>query len=393
MSDHYLFAKIVQQFLPDFKQHHALSPQQASTCQNILNCHTAKLGGLNYRCDHCQQQTPRYHSCRHRHCPQCQQKASQDWVESRMADVLPLSYFHLVFTLPHELNGWAQLHPEVIYQLLFKCVWNTLNGYSKNNKQLEGQLGMICVLHSWGQSLNQHIHLHCLIPGGAVKDDGTFNVSRRDYLYPHRVLAKLFRGKMISGLRNAWKNGQLHRIKSDEVDKTLNTLMSKDWVINTKPHIKKPETVVRYLGRYTYRSAISLSRIQSVTDTHVNFQWLDYRDNHKKLMHLPGEEFLRRFLLHVLPKGFMRIRHYGYLANRVRVKQLEKIRECLEVAKAIAVQPTKSGYSPTTQVGSASANILNAQAPKHCPKCKIGFLRLMGEIASERERRRYGELM
>ncbi len=389
MNDHTIFARIVQQFLPDVRQHQSLSPQQASTCQNILNCHTAKLGGFDYMCDQCRQHFPRYHSCRHRHCPQCQQKASEQWVEKRMDDILPLSYFHLVFTLPHELNAWAQLHPSVIYHLLFQCSWDTLNQYSKNNRQLQGQLGMVSVLHSWGQNLNQHIHLHCLIPGGAIDHDNTFNISRRDYLYPHKVLAKLFRGKMVSALRKAHKNGKLHRIKAaKQVDDVLNTLMRKDWVINTKPHIRKPETVVRYLGRYTYRSAISLSRIQSVNKTSVSFRWLDYRDNTKKLMTLPGEEFLRRFLLHVLPKGFMRIRHYGYLANRVRIKQIKKIRDWLnteQTTKAVIATQAKSN-------GSLILTATNKESTEHCPKCKTGYLYLIGEILSERERRRYAEI-
>lgn len=386
MANHYLFAQIIQQFLPDVRRHQSLSPQQVSTCQNILNCHTAKLGGLDYMCDQCHHHYPRYHSCRHRHCPQCQQKASEQWVENRMADVLPVSYFHLVFTLPHELNAWAQLHPEVIYHLLFQCVWHTLNDYSHNNKQLQGQLGMVSVLHSWGQNLKQHIHLHCLIPGGAI-DNNHFTTSKRQYLYPHKVLVKIFRGKMVSALRKAWNSGKLNRIKqTGQVDDVLNTLMGKDWVMHTKPHINKPETVVNYLGRYTYRTAISLSRIQSVDATHVNFRWLDYRDNQQKTMTLSGGEFLQRFLLHILPKGFMRIRHYGYLANCVRVKQLEKIRACLKVKSTDTAEKAKTGQ------GLKVATPIEDK-PEPCPNCKKGVLHLVGEILSEKERRRYSALM
>ncbi len=389
MTNHYIFAKIVKQFLPHVRQHQSLSPQQASACQNILNCHTDKLGGLDYMCDQCQQHFPRYHSCRHRHCPQCQQKASEVWVEKRMNDILPVTYFHLVFTLPHELNAWVQLHPSVIYHLLFQCAWDTLNQYSKNNRQLQGQLGMVSILHSWGQNLSQHNHLHCLIPGGAIAHNNTFTISRRDYLYPHKVLAKLFRGKMVSALRKAHKNGKLHRIKDKEqVDECLNTLMHKNWVINTKPHIKKPETVIRYLGRYTTRSAISLSRIQTVNETSVSFRWLDYRDNTKKIMTLSGEEFLRRFLLHVLPKGFMRIRHYGYLANRVRIKQIKKIRDWINKKQTTKVVITKTTQSSSPVILTSA----HTEEAEHCPTCKIGYLHLIGEIFSERERRRFAEI-
>jgi len=364
----------------NMQQHQSLSPQQASTCQNILNCHTSKLGGLDYMCDQCHQHYPQYHSCRHRHCPQCQQKASVKWVEKRMADTLPVTYYHLVFTLPHELNAWAQLHPDVIYHLLFTCAWNTLNDYSRNNKQLQGQLGMVCVLHSWGQNLKQHIHLHCLIPGGAMRDDGHFITTKRQYLYPNKALAKIYRGKMVSALRCAWNNGKLKRIKQPgEVNEVLDTLMRKDWVINTKPHINKTETVIRYLGRYTYRTAISLSRIQSVDNTHVKFRWLDYRDEQQKTMTLPGGEFLQRFLLHILPKGFMRIRHYGYLANRVRVKQLKKIRDSLSHNTGEAFKKNQTSHV-------VYETRLTQDKPEPCPKCKKGILHLVGEIFSEKER-------
>ena len=305
-----------------------------------------------------------------------------------MHDVLPVCYFHLVFTLPHELNGWAQLHPELIYHLLFQCAWHTLDDYSHQNKQLQGQLGMIGVLHSWGQNLNQHIHLHCLIPGCAITENNC-KTSRREYLYPHKALGKLFRGKMVSGLRKAYKKGQLKRIKQPgEVDKILNNLMGKDWVIYTKPHINKAETVVRYLGRYTHRTAISLSRIESVTKTSVQFKWLDYRDSQQKIMTLPGTEFLRRYLLHILPKGFMRIRHYGYMANRVRVKQLEKIRDWLN-------EPTQQKQiQKNPRTGQNQNNTVQAEdKTERCPGCKKGILQRVAEILSEKQRRQSKRLM
>ncbi len=379
MNDHFIFARIVQQFLADVRQHQSLSPQQASSCQNILNCHTARLGGLDYVCDSCTRHYPLYHSCRHRHCPQCQQKASEQWVAQRQTDVLPVPYFHLVFTLPHELNGWSQLHPEVIYHLLFQCAWQTLDEYSQRNKQLQGQLGMTAVLHTWGQALDQHIHLHCLIPGGAICNGQSFITSRREYLYPHRALAKIFRGKMVSALRKAWNAGQLPRItRPHEIDSLLNEIMKKDWVIHTQPHLNKPETVVHYLARYTHRTAISLSRIVAVDVSSVSFKWKDYRDNQQKTMTLEGGEFLRRFLLHILPRGLMRIRHYGYLANRVRVKQLERIRTWIAEKKPVNPKQAQRAIPVTTA----------EKASMPCPNCKTGYLHLMGIIPGEKERRR-----
>jgi hypothetical protein len=377
MTDHFVFARIVEHFLSKLRRRQHISPGQAATCQNILNCHTPVLGGLDYACGQCGSRYPRYHSCRHRHCPQCQQTASRRWVEARQNDVLPVPYYHLVFTLPHDLNGWAQCHPEVIYHRLFRCVWECLDDYSRCNRQLQGKLGMTAVLHTWGQSLNQHVHLHCLIPGGAIDAQGGFMTIRRDFLYPQRVLAKLLRGKMVSALRQDYEAGKLHRIAPDQDDDVLDQLMRSDWVIHTKPHLRQADTVLRYLARYTHRTAISLSRIESVDPSSVRFRWKDYRDDQIKTMVLPGEEFLRRFLLHVLPKGLMRIRHYGYLANRVRVTRLKQIRE-----KLSARHRSEAGL-PEHQPGCS-------ERPKdRCPKCKSGYLHFVGEILSARQRRRY----
>ena len=378
MTDHYVFARIIERFLPRLKAHKPISPDHVATCQNILNCHTPALGGLDYACNQCGSRYPRYHSCRHRHCPQCQQAASARWVEQREKDLLPVPYYHLVFTLPHGLNGWAQCHPEVIYHRLFRCVWESLDDYSRGNRQLEGKLGMTAVLHTWGQNLNQHIHLHCLIPGGAIDEQGDFVTTRRDFLYPQRVVAKLLRGKMVSALRQDYAAGKLHRIEPGQVDDVLDQLMRLDWVIHTKPHLRQADTVLRYLARYTHRTAISLSRIESVDQTSVRFRWKDNRDNQSKTMALPGEEFLRRFLLHILPKGLMRIRHYGYLANRVRVKQLNHIRQRL------AIQPEGESHAKSDCDYAMPAN-------QPCPKCQLGILRFVGEILSARQRRRYAQ--
>ena len=376
MTDHFAFARIIERFFPLLKVQKQVSPDQAATCQNILNCHTQVLGGMDYACDQCGSRYPRYHSCRHRHCPQCQQTASRRWVEARQNDVLPVPYYHLVFTLPHELNGWAQCHPEVIYRRLFRCVWECLDDYSRCNRQLQGKLGMTAVLHTWGQTLSQHIHLHCLIPGGAIDAQGDFATTRRDFLYPQRVVAKLLRGKMVSALRQDYEAGKLHRIAPDQFDNVLDQLMRTDWVIHTKPHLRQADTVLRYLARYTHRTAISLSRIESVDQTSVRFRWKDYRDNQSKTMALPGEEFLRRFLLHILPKGLMRIRHYGYLANRVRVKQLNHIRQRL------AMQSEGESNAKSNCDDAMSVN-------QPCPKCQLGVLHFVGEILSTRQRRRY----
>ena len=378
MSNTTQFASIIRQFIGDVRTQQKLSPQQASSCQNILNCHTQKLGGLDYACDSCARHYPIYHSCRHRHCPQCGQQASEKWVTQRQQDVLPVTYYHLVFTLPHEFNGWVQLHPSVIYHALFQNAWQTLATYSQHNRQLEGQLGMSAILHTWGQTLDQHVHLHCLIPGGVINAQQGYTRTQRAYLYPERVLSRLFRGKMVSALRQAAKDGKLSRItRPGDIDDTLNAVMKKDWVIHTKAHIKKPDTVIAYLGRYTCRTAISLSRIMAVDENSVWFKYKDYRDDKKKVMQLEGVEFLRRFLLHILPKGFMRIRHYGYLANRVRVEKIKQIRQSLEVEQVEKPEAKNS----------AGEYSRHNETEKPCPGCKAGYLHLIGLIPSEKERR------
>jgi hypothetical protein len=354
---------VMHQFLSGYREHHALSPRQAEVCAHIGACRTEALGGVALHCDHCDYEQPWYHACRDRHCPKCQWRATQAWCDKQCQSVLPVTYYHLVFTLPHDLNGWVQLHPEVIYRLLFKVVWATLKAFGADPKRLGGQLGVTAVLHTWGQQLWRHVHLHCLIPGGALDAAGQWHAARSTYLFSDRALSRHFRGRMVSELRRAYQRGELDRItRPGEVDAVLDRLMGVDWVVKTKPWIRKAETVVEYLSRYTHRTAISDSRIGAISEGEVEVSYKDYRDNDRwKWMQLPGEELIRRFLLHVLPKGLMRVRHYGFLANRCRKAKLAKIRELLgqmvdEVVTDESTQAKKSDWP--------------------CPKCHQGQMRI-----------------
>lgn len=282
-----------------------------------------------------------------------------------MEKLLPVPYFHLVFTLPHELNPWVQRHSEVVYRCLFEAVWHTLKIFAADKKRLNGELGMTAILHTWGQNLSQHVHLHCLIPGGALSKN-EWRSAKSNYLFPVKALSRHFRGKMVSALRRAYEQGELSTLNPVEINQQLETLMAKDWVVYSKAHLKKPETIVRYLGRYTRKIAISESRIRTVSDQHVEFDYKDYRDNKDKHMQLSGCEFLRRFLMHVLPQGFMRIRHYGFLSNRNRRQKLGVIRQCL---KAPPCEQTKMEMD---------AELKPAACP--CPKCKKGQLLVRYEI-------------
>ncbi len=360
-------SQVMEQFLPLYRQNQCLSPEQASACQSIMQCQTDVLGGYVSHCDQCEYQQCYYQSCGNRHCPKCKQKASIEWENKQIESHLPVTYYHLVFTLPHQLNAWAQLHPQIIYNILFQATWKTLQSFSKNHKRLRGQLGVTSVLHTWGQNLNQHIHLHCLIPGITLSDNARgIETTKSQYLYPVEALKKKFRGIAVSLLRQAWQQGQLSRIiQAQEVDRLLNTLMGTPWVIYIKPYIKKSETIVRYLSRYTYKIAISNHRITDIDDHQVSFRWKDYRDGQQKTMQLDGDEFIRRFLLHVLPKGFMRVRHFGFLANATRKKKLETIRQLMSEQQEQAPKKT------------LVHNIIPIDAkeiikPCLCPACKTG---------------------
>jgi len=364
---------VLSRFLPSYQQHRRLSPAQGKVCHRIGACRTEVLGGQLMHCDQCDFTQHRYHSCRNRHCPKCQHHASQQWCEQQMQKVLPVNYFHVVFTLPHELNPWVHCHPEVIYRCLFQSVWRTIKRFGQDPKRLNGTMGMTAVLHTWGQNLSQHVHLHCLIPGGALSQDQQhWHSAKSNYLFPVKALSKHFRGAMVSALRGAGQRGELHRLEA--LEPVLSQLMAHDWVVYSKAYLKKAETIVRYLGRYTHKIALSDSRIRDIKGDQVRFHYKDYRDNKDKCMQLDGKEFIRRFLLHVLPEGLMRIRHYGFLSNRMRKQKLDTIMTCLQLTP----QPKKIEDIPTTNVLQIS-NLSGCP----CPKCHTGHLQICFEIPSK----------
>jgi len=361
---------VLTHFLPSYKQHNRLSPSQNKVCYAIGACRTEVLGGQYVHCDQCDFVQHRYHSCRNRHCPKCQYHATQQWCEQQRQQVLPVNYFHVVFTLPHELNPWVQCHADVIYRGLFQSVWRTIQRFGQDPKRLNGNMGMTAVLHTWGQNLSQHVHLHCLIPGGALSyDQQQWHTAKSNYLFPVKALSRHFRGAMVSELRRAYQCGKLHRLCVEDVEQVLSQLMAHEWVVYSKAYLKKAETIVRYLGRYTHKIALSDSRIMNIKDDQVTFHYKDYRDNKDKCMPLDGEEFIRRFLMHVLPNGFMRIRHYGFLSNRSRRQKLDTIRSCLHspVVPVMTDEPTAERLQ-----------ISNMACP--CPKCKAGRLQIRYEI-------------
>jgi len=326
-------ATIVRAHGEKYRRVHALALSQRRALKAIATCRTAALGGHAETCDSCGAVRITYNSCRNRHCPKCQTMAKERWLQARTAELLPVEYFHVVFTLPHELNPLAQGNPRVIYNLLFQAALDTLKTFGQDPRHLGGDLGVTAILHTWGQTLAQHVHLHCLVTGGALARDGSRWIpAKRGFLFPVRALSQVFRGKYLDALRGAFDRQQLTCSGSVAAlaDPAafavfLARLRRHSWVVYSKPPVTGPQQVLEYLGRYTHRTAIANDRLVHLEHDLVRFRWHDRAHcNRVRIMDLPATEFLRRFLLHVLPDRFMRIRHTGLLANRSRQAMLDR---------------------------------------------------------------------
>src|SRR5436190_9632256 len=321
-----------------YRRTHALARAQRRDKRAIETCRTAALGGHRETCDTCGAERIAYNSCRNRHCPKCQTLAKERWLAARRAELLPVEYFHVVFTLPHALNALAQGNPRVLYTLLFRAVAATLTTFGRDPRHLGGDVGGTAILHTWGQNLSQHLHLHCVVPGGALAQDGArWIAAPPGFLFPVRALARVFRGKYLQALHRAFTAGRLRFAGAlaaladpEPFAVWLQELHQHDWVVYAKRPFAGPTQLLEYLGRYTHRVAISNERLVSHTDAVVRFRWRDYADGDRvKIMTLAAEEFIRRFLLHVVPGGFVRIRHFGFLANRTRRAKLARCRALL----------------------------------------------------------------
>ncbi|MGV0928076.1 IS91 family transposase [Empedobacter sp. ULE_I145] len=314
---------------------------QEKTLRALTLCRTAALGGHVDACDACGNIRISYNSCRNRHCPKCQGHQREEWIQAREQDLLPCSYYHLVFTLPDTLNGLAISHPKIVYKILFDSVWTTLNQFGKK----EGfQLGMIAILHTWRQNLSLHPHLHCIVPGGGIDNNGKWRrkIKTDKYLFAVKALSKVFRAKYVALLRKE-KLAEGHILES---------LFEKHWVVYAKRSFGGPKQVIEYLGRYTHKVAISNHRITNVTHQEVTINYKDYRDGSEtKQLTLKNEEFARRFSLHVLPKRFVRIRHYGILSSSWKRGKLQQLQEELHVARALVEPKTQHRKCYCCKVG------------------------------------------
>lgn len=368
-------ADIVRAHGEEFRRAHAtsLSTAQKRVLRAIEACRTAALGGHRERCNQCGHERNAYNSCGNRHCPKCQSLARAQWLEKRQAELLPCQYFHVVFTLPESLAALALQNKRQLYDLLFRATAETLQSIAADPKRLGAQIGFFCILHTWGQTLQAHPHLHCVVPGGGISLDGRRWVScRRRFFLPVRVLSSRFRRLYLQYLERAYAQGKLQfqgelqpLSEAQHFDRYLAPLRQKRWVVYAKPPCGGPERVLDYLGRYTHRVAISNHRLQSLQDGQVTFTYKDYKhEGQQKRMTLPADEFLRRFLLHVLPNGFQRIRHYGLLANRHRAENLARCRELLRIP-APAPLPPPGNYRERYEQ-------LTGQDLRQCPHCQQG---------------------
>lgn len=320
-----------------YRDTHRLSAQQDRVLRAIGNCRTGAPGGHTLQCDHCGALEIAFNSCRNRHCPKCRTLAKERWLERQCADLLDIDYWHLVFTLPHDLNPPAQGNPQVIYNLLFRAASETLLEFGRNPRWLGGEIGVTMVLHTRGRKLDQHVHVHCVVTGGALGADGRWIGAKRGFLFPTRALSKVFRGKYLDYPARACQRGELHLAGSTlsladpgAFGLFLAKLKTHDRVVYAKPPFAGAEQVPAYLGRYTHRVAISNHRLVGFDNDPVRFRWRDYAHGNKlKIMTLSAEEFIRRFLLHTLPPRFVRIRHYGLPSNRCRHEKLALCRTLL----------------------------------------------------------------
>jgi hypothetical protein len=358
--------------------------QQRKVFAALAACRTAAMGGHLHRCTTCDTQTPLYNSCGNRHCPKCQAGDRAAWLAARQQELLPVEYFHVVLTVPHELAPLAAAHPSLFYNLLFRAVRETLLQVAATQRHLGAHIGGLMVLHTWGQALELHPHVHAIVPGGGLSSDGVRWIPcRPGFFLPVRVLSQLLRGKLLAFLKHEHDRGELSwtgslapLADSQQFARFLAPLYQKKWAVYAKPSFGGVEQSLKYLARYTYRVAISNERIESLEDGQVTFRYKDYAHGHRqRRMTLTAHEFLRRFMLHVLPRGFVRIRSFGLLANRGRDAQLARCRQLLGCKERETVAETSElpGNSSPDEVG------------LRCPACGQDTLLLIARTPRPRQ--------
>lgn len=391
----YELADIFRECGEAFRRAHPLPASHLKVMSAIESCRTAALGGHMDRCDQCGFEQHAYNSCRNRHCPKCQRLAKARWLEARQTELLPVPYFHNVFTLPHELNAVALYNKKLVFDLLFKSVSETLQEFGRDPKHgLGGKIGFIAILHTWDQQLRTHIHLHCVIPAGAVSfSEERWISGRKTFLFPVKAMSKVFRGKFIAFFKTAFTKGEItfptqgNDLSSANCFSALIAkLWKKDWVVYSKAPFGGPKFVLEYLGRYTHRVAISNNRITNFQNNLVTFAYRDRKHcDKRKEMVLPADEFIRRFLLHIVPTSFMRIRYFGFLANRYRKSKITQCREWLGQPRLIPQVQRKTVQEWILKLTGIDINM--------CPCCKNGRMVLVAELPVQSRSERLSSTM
>ena len=370
--------EVIRSCLDEFLEKYGakLTPEQHRALKDLASCRTSALGGHVLGCTECGHRQIAYNSCGNRHCPTCQATAAARWLEARAAELLPTPYFHIVFTLPNALDRIALANPRVVYDLLMRATAETLLEVAADPQHLGAQIGVLAVLHTWGQNLQFHPHVHCVVPGGGLSPDGTrWVASASNFFLPVRVLSRVFRGKFLAGLRAAFARGEL-RFAADQFDQALSEAAHTEWVVYAKPPFGGPEQVLKYLAQYTHRAAISNHRLLGFENGKVRFRYKDYaHGNRKRVMMLSALEFVRRLLLHVLPTGFMRIRHYGIQANRHRHEKLALCRQLLGSEKT--AEPESSEEKETVESRESPSSITPTRV---CPVCGSGRMIMIKKL-------------
>jgi hypothetical protein len=363
----------------------SLTTEQRRALDDLTACRTAALGGHVLECPGCGHQEVSYNSCGNRHCPKCQATSAARWLEAQAADLLETPYFHVVFTLPGALGPVALSNPRAVYGLLMRAAAQTLLEVAADPKHLGAEVGVLAVLHTWGQNLALHPHVHCVVTGGGLAPDASRWVAGRDdFFLPVRILSRVFRGKFLAGLRAAFRRGRLHfsgllaaLARRDRFHTLLSEVARTEWVVYARPPWGGATTVLKYLARYTHRAAISNRRLVRLADGRVSFRWKDYAHGGRRgTMTLAAVEFVRRFLTHVLPRGFVRVRHYGLLANRHRREKLARCRELLGMAVTPQAETAPTDPDPVTPPGREAA----VTPTRVCPRCGAGRMVVVGEF-------------
>ena len=372
----YELGAIFRQYGEQYRATRRLSRQQLRVMRAIQLCRTSALGGHAEKCSQCDYARNSYNSCRNRHCPKCQGADRMKWLESRQGELLPVEYFHVVFTLPEPIARIAFYNQKTVYGILFRAAAETLLTIAGDPKHLGAQIGFFGILHTWGQNLLHHPHLHFVVPGGGIGCDGQWVQCRPGFFLPVRVLSRLFRRLFLQAISKAFEKdqleffGELAALKAPPAFRAyLDPLRDSEWVVYAKKPFGGPQTAIQYLARYTHRVALSNDRILDVSQGRVTFQWKDYRsqDRHKtRTMTLDAEEFIRRFLIHTLPPGFPRIRYFGLMANRHRQDNLARCRRLLTSAAAQLL--------PSIAQCQAARRDWNIDTPARCPQCRAGIL-------------------